>query len=74
MGPSETESMAQLIETIKPDYATLLVEHDMDVVFSLADRVSVLVYGTLIATGSPDEVARRPRSTAGLPERGGLRC
>ena len=56
MGPSETERMARLIETVKQDYATLLVEHDMDVVFSLADRVSVLVYGTLLATGSPSEV------------------
>ena len=60
MGPSETESMAQLIETVKQDYATLLVEHDMDVVFSLADRVSVLVYGTLLATGRPEEVRADP--------------
>ncbi len=60
MGPSETERMAQLIETVKQDYATLLVEHDMDVVFSLADRVSVLVYGTLLATGRPEEVRADP--------------
>ncbi len=56
MGPSETETMTRLVKAIKHDYATLLVEHDMDVVFSLADRVSVLVYGALIATGSPAEV------------------
>ena len=60
MGPSETESMARLIETVKQDYATLLVEHDMDVVFGLADRVSVLVYGTLLATGRPKEVRADP--------------
>ena len=56
MGPSETETMTRLVKAVKHDYATLLVEHDMDVVFSLADRVSVLVYGELIATGSPAEV------------------
>lgn len=56
MGPSETESMTNLIRSVKPGHATLLVEHDMDVVFRLADRISVLVYGNIIATGPPDAV------------------
>jgi branched-chain amino acid transport system ATP-binding protein len=41
---------------LKRDYTILLVEHDMQAVFALADRISVLVYGRLIATGSPDAI------------------
>jgi branched-chain amino acid transport system ATP-binding protein len=42
----------------------LLIEHDMDLVFSFADRISVLVGGALLAEGPPDEVARDPRVKA----------
>jgi branched-chain amino acid transport system ATP-binding protein len=60
MGPSETAAMTELIRGLRADHAILLVEHDMDVVFALADRVSVLVYGRVIASGRPDEVRADP--------------
>lgn len=56
MGPAETEQMTGLIAEIRHQHAILLVEHDMDVVFSLADRVSVLVNGRILASGRPDDV------------------
>lgn len=56
MGASETEQMTTVIADLKNDYTILLVEHDMDVVFSLADRISVLVYGEIIATGRPEDI------------------
>lgn len=56
MGSSETEHMTAVIAELKKDYAILLVEHDMDVVFTLADRISVLVYGKIIASGTPEEI------------------
>ena len=48
--------MVALIERLKQSYTILLVEHDMDVVFRLADRISVMVSGRMIATGSVDDV------------------
>jgi branched-chain amino acid transport system ATP-binding protein len=56
MGPSESEAMVQLLAVIKGHYTMLLIEHAMDAVFALADRISVLVYGKIIATGSPNEI------------------
>jgi branched-chain amino acid transport system ATP-binding protein len=56
MGTSESQSMLQLLIGLKRQYTMLLVEHDMDVVFALADRISVLVYGKIIVTGSPPEI------------------
>jgi branched-chain amino acid transport system ATP-binding protein len=56
MAPRESEAMVQLLSTIKGHYTMLLIEHDMDAVFALADRISVLVYGKIIATGSPHEI------------------
>jgi branched-chain amino acid transport system ATP-binding protein len=53
MGPEESQRMIALIERIRARVAVLLVEHDMDAVFRLADRVSVLVSGRVIATGAP---------------------
>ena len=57
-GPEESQRIVELIESLRRDkhMAILLVEHDMDAVFRLADRISVLVNGTLIASGSPDEI------------------
>ncbi|OWQ88956.1 ABC transporter ATP-binding protein [Roseateles aquatilis] len=57
MGPDESARMVELLRALKAQHLTLLlVEHDMDAVFQLADRVSVLVNGRVIATGTPDEV------------------
>lgn len=54
MGPGGTVELAKLIEKLKGKLTILLVEHDMDVVFSLADMVTVLVYGENIATAPPE--------------------
>lgn len=56
LGPGGTVELSKLISNIKEDLTILLVEHDMNVVFSLADRVTVLVNGHAIATGTPDEI------------------
>jgi branched-chain amino acid transport system ATP-binding protein len=59
-GPEETERMVGLLSRLKGEVAMLLVEHDMDAVFELADRVTVLVYGCVIATGGVEAVRRDP--------------
>ena len=64
MSTEETRYTLELIREVTRDRALLIVEHDMDVVFALADRISVLVYGEVIATGTPDEI----RSHQGVRE------
>ena len=56
MGQAEAERMTELLLKLKPDYAMLLVEHDMDAVFALADQLTVMVDGKVIATGSPADI------------------
>jgi branched-chain amino acid transport system ATP-binding protein len=56
MGPDESQRMVQFLGTLKGRQTIVLVEHDMDAVFTLADRISVLVYGRIIATGTPQEI------------------
>lgn len=56
MSHEETDYALQLIREVTQGRSLLIVEHDMDVVFSLCDRISVLVYGQVIATGTPDEI------------------
>jgi len=56
MGAEETERMLALLETLRPGHAILLVEHDMDAVFRIADQITVMVNGMVIATGTPDSV------------------
>jgi len=62
-GMSADESMAivDLVRALTQDKTLLVIEHDMDVVFSLADRISVLVYGEIIATDTPQAVKANPR-------------
>jgi branched-chain amino acid transport system ATP-binding protein len=57
MGREESRRMMRLLASLKRQQAMLLVEHDMDAVFALADRITVLVYGRIIMTGTPREVA-----------------
>ena len=56
MSHAESEGVVALLRTLKGRYTILLVEHDMDAVFALADRITVLVYGRAIATGTPDDI------------------
>ena len=59
-GQEESARMVELIEHLARHVTILLVEHDMDAVFRLADRISVLVNGRLIATGTPEAVRADP--------------
>lgn len=59
-GPGGTKELSRLILALKGKTTVLLVEHDMEAVFSLADRITVLVYGEAIASGTPDEVRSNP--------------
>jgi branched-chain amino acid transport system ATP-binding protein len=56
MGPEESRAMVALVERVRARVAVLLVEHDMDAVFRLAGRVSVLVSGRVIASGAPEAI------------------
>ena len=56
MGTMEAERMVQLLLRLKADHAIMLVEHDMDAVFALADRLTVMVNGQVIASGTPAQI------------------
>jgi len=64
LGHGESARMVEALCALKGKVAMLLVEHDMDAVFALADQVSVLVYGRIIATGSVSEVRDDPQVRA----------
>ncbi len=61
---SERHEILATVAALPADVTVLLIEHDMDIVFSFADRISVLVNGALLIEGAPDEVARDPRVKA----------
>jgi branched-chain amino acid transport system ATP-binding protein len=56
MGPEESARMVRLLRELKQDLTILLIEHDMEAVFALADRITVLVYGRVIASGAPASI------------------
>jgi branched-chain amino acid transport system ATP-binding protein len=60
MGPDESQRLLRLLQRLKGQLTILLVEHDMDAVFQLADRISTLVYGRLVATGTPEAIRHHP--------------
>jgi len=60
MGAEETERMLALLAELKPGHAILLVEHDMDAVFRIADRITVMVNGAVIASDTPEAVRANP--------------
>ncbi len=61
MSPAETERMIALIRELPPALGLLMIEHDMNVVFSLADRITVLYYGEILATGKPADISSNAR-------------
>jgi branched-chain amino acid transport system ATP-binding protein len=60
MGAEETERMLALLVELKEQHGILLIEHDMDAVFRVADRITVMVNGSVIASGTPDFVRQSP--------------
>ncbi len=56
IGPGGSKVLTEMLDGLRGRYTILLVEHDMDAVFALADRISVLVYGEIIASGSVAEI------------------
>ena len=56
LGPEESARMVEMLRALKKELTILLVEHDMEAVFALADRITVLVYGRVIASGAPSDI------------------
>lgn len=61
MSPAETAEMVRLIQALSRTLTLMIVEHDMDVVFTLAERIIALHYGQVIADGAPEEIRRNPK-------------
>jgi branched-chain amino acid transport system ATP-binding protein len=64
MGPEESKAMVKILQGLKRKLTILLVEHDMDVVFTLADQITVMVYGRGIATDAPEAIRKHPEVQA----------
>ena len=61
MSPGETSRIIELISALPRSLSILMIEHDMEVVFSIADRITVLYYGRVLATGTPQEIQTNDR-------------
>ncbi|MEZ7852960.1 MAG: ABC transporter ATP-binding protein [SAR324 cluster bacterium] len=64
MGPEESKAMVKILQGLKRKLTILLIEHDMDVVFTLADQITVMVYGRGIATDAPEAIRKHPEVQA----------
>ncbi|MDP3668927.1 MAG: ABC transporter ATP-binding protein [Telluria sp.] len=64
MSVQESSAVVALLKSLKGRYSILLIEHDMEAVFALADRITVLVYGRVMFTGTPDEIRENPEVKA----------
>ena len=60
MGPEGSRALTKFLDDLRREAPILLVEHDMEAVFALADRISVLVYGRIVATGTADDIRNDP--------------
>ncbi len=60
LGPGSSRTLATMIQGLKGDVTILLIEHDMEAVFSLADRITVLDQGRVVATGTPEQIRKNP--------------
>jgi branched-chain amino acid transport system ATP-binding protein len=61
MSPAETTEMTAMIAGLPRSIAVVMIEHDMKVVFSIADRITVLYYGEVLATGRPRDISDNPK-------------
>lgn len=61
MSPAETNRLMSILHEMPREMTLLIIEHDMDVVFALAERITVLHYGEVIADGEPNEVKKNPK-------------
>jgi branched-chain amino acid transport system ATP-binding protein len=60
LSPEETRNMVALVRTLKGRYTIVLIEHKIDIIMSVSDRISVMHFGALIAEGTPQEIQRNP--------------
>ena len=60
LSPEETRRMVSLVRSLKGRYTIVLIEHKIDIIMSVSDRISVMHFGSLIAEGSPEEIQRNP--------------
>jgi branched-chain amino acid transport system ATP-binding protein len=60
LSPEETRNMVSLVRTLKGRYTIVLIEHKMDIIMSVSDRISVMHFGSLIAEGTPGEIRKNP--------------
>jgi branched-chain amino acid transport system ATP-binding protein len=61
---AETGLILDIVESLGRDIAVLIIEHDMDLVFRLAERITVMVQGAILVEGTPQEIAADPRVRA----------